>query len=245
MKRFIFIWLIIGIWAQGVAQVNRTRDSLNHIINDKSINPENRIITSIHLGEYYINKPGSYTKDIDSAITCLKQGQQIKNASSIHSMDGELLFLQGLIEKEKGNRPSGDRINNQALLYLRKGNDKYFLGSTLLAKGDYLNTDDNKQLDEKIALLNEAITYFTEKKYTKTRAATWKSLGDLYGLEQDYKKYTRLALDAYQHSMDAYLSTGYTNIQDIYVELANIYKSLGDDQLGLQYCLKAVQIAEK
>jgi len=54
----------------------------------------------------------------------------------------------------------------------------------LLEKGDYLNTDDDSQLNKKIALLKEAVPCFNEVKYTWIKAGIWKSLGDLYGLRR-------------------------------------------------------------
>lgn len=245
MKKLVFAFIIIGGWLHGSAQDTRSAKTLEIIINDNHNSAESRILACVRQGEFYINRPGSDLRDIDSALVSLKRGEQLSKNFNLRTTDGELLLLKGLIAKEKGNRWEGNRLNNLALAYLRKKPSNYFLGRALLEKGEYLNTNDEKQLDEKIALLKEAIPYFNDASYAKTRAATWKALGDLYGLRQENKKYIPLALNAYQRSMDAYSSFGYKNVQDIYIELADVYKTLGDDQQGLRYCLMAVQTAER
>ncbi|HTD42011.1 MAG TPA: histidine kinase dimerization/phosphoacceptor domain -containing protein [Mucilaginibacter sp.] len=245
MKKFIFIWLIIGIWVQGLAQGKRTVDSLNRIINDNSNSPESRVLSCVRQGQFYINKPGEDPKDIDSASVYLKQGQQLSKAFNLHTTDGELLFLASLISKEKGLHDDASRLNSLALTFLEKKPGDYFLGCALLEKGDFLNTDDDRQLNEKIVLLKEATTCFAGARYVRIRAGVWKSLGDLYGLRKEATGNIALALDAYQRSMDCYFSYGYKNVQDIYIELADIYTIMGDDQQGLRYCLMAVQTAER
>ncbi len=185
MKKFIFIWLIIGIWSRGMAQDKRAVDSLNHIINDNSNSPESRVLSCVRQGQFYINKPGEDPRNIDSASTYLKQGKQLIKVFNIRTADGELLFLAALISKEKGLRNDASRLDSLALTFLRKKPGNYFLGEALLEKGDYLNTDDDKQLSEKIALLKEAEPCFAGVKYVRIRAGLWKSLGDLYGLRQE------------------------------------------------------------
>jgi tetratricopeptide (TPR) repeat protein len=230
MKNIIFTCVIVCASLQGRAQDN---------------NPETRVLACVRQGEYYINKPGRGPKELDSAAVSLKTGEEISKSYNLHSTDGELLFLAGMISKQKGLREEGNRLNDLALTFLRKkpGND--FLGRSLLEKGDYLNTEDDKQLAEKIALLKEAIPCFDSSGYAKSRAAAWKSLGDLYEMHPANPGNMGLALEAYQRAMEAYLSFGYKNIQDIYIEMARIYKRLGDNQQGLRYCLMAVQTAER
>lgn len=241
MKQVIFIWLIISICLQGLAQNAKSLDSLNHIINESHNSPESRVLACVYQGEYYINK----RNNLDSATICLKRGQQLSKVPNEHTTDGELLFLEALINKKKGSRADGNRLNELAVTLLRKKPGTYFLGEALMEKGDYLNIDDDKQLKQKTALLREAVTCFNEKKYTWIRAGIWKSLGDLYGLRYENTGNIALALEAYQRSMDAYFSFGYKNVQDIYIEMASIYRDLGDNQRGLHYSLLAIQTAER
>ena len=245
MKHVIFILFTISICLQGLAQNAKTSDSLNRIINDNHNSSENRVLACIYLGEYYINKPGEYKKDIDSASIYLNRGQQLNKDFNLKNTDGELLYLEAIINKEKGNRADSKRLNDLALTFLKKKPGTYFLGEALLEKGNYLNTDDDSQLKEKEDLLKEALLCFEEKEYVRIRASVWKSLGDLYGLRRQTGGNIALALDAYHRSMDAYRSYGYKNIQDIYVELGDLYKTLGDDQQGLHYSLLAIQTAER
>jgi two-component sensor histidine kinase len=235
MKNAIFTCVIVCASLQGIAQ---------------DTSPEARVLACVRQGEYYINKPGRGPKELDSADVSLKTGEEISKSYTLHTTDGELLFLAGMISKQKGLKEEGNRLNDLALTFLRKkqaaggvGND--FLGRSLLEKGDYLHTEDDKQLDEKIALLKEAIPCFDSSGYAKSRAAVWKSLGDLYEIHPSNPGNMGLALEAYQRAMEAYLSFGYKNIQDIYIEMARIYKRLGDNQQGLRYCLAAVQTAER
>ncbi len=246
MKKFIFTCIIIGIGLYGMAQDTRSAQTLNLIINDGHNSPENRVQACVRQGEYYINKSGRGLKDLDSASVSLKHGEQLSKDFNLHTTDGELLFLEALIYKQKGSREEGNRINNLAVGYLRKKPGSDFLGRALLEKGDYLNIDDgDDQLKEKIALLNEALPCFQGTGYVRTRAGLWKSLGDLYGINRVDPKSMALALEAYQRSMDTYFSYGYKNIQDIYIEMAGIYRDLRNDKEGLHYCLMAIQTAER
>jgi hypothetical protein len=113
LKKFIFIWLMVGTWSQGLAQGKRTVDSLNRIINDNRNSPESRVVTCVRQGEYYINKPGKGPKDIDSASAALKHGEQFSKAFNLHAADGELLFLNALINKKKGSRAEANRLDEK------------------------------------------------------------------------------------------------------------------------------------
>jgi hypothetical protein len=150
MKKFIFIWLIVGTWAQGFAQSKKTVDSLTCIINDNRNSPESRVLAWVRQGQFYINKPGEDTKDIDSASAYLKHGKQLSKDFNLHTTDGELLFLAALINKEKGSRDDAKRLDSLALTFLRKKPGNYFLGWALMEKGDFLNTEDDRQLNEKM-----------------------------------------------------------------------------------------------
>ncbi len=245
MKKFIYIWLIVGTWAQGLAQSKRAVDSLNRVINDNSNSPESRVLACVRQGQFYIKKPGEDPKDIDSALAYLKQGKQLSKVFNLRKTDGELLFLAALISKEKGLRNDANRLDSLALTLLQKKPGNYFLGCALTEKGDLLNTDDDKQLNEKITLFKEALPCFADVKYVRIRAGLWKSLGDLYDLRQEDPKNLALSLEAYQRSMDTYFSYGYRNVQDIYIGMAKNYKTFGDNEQGLRYCLMAVQTAER
>jgi two-component system, sensor histidine kinase PdtaS len=245
MRKFIFTALIAGLWLQGIAQDGRSAQTLNLIIEDSHSSPESRVLACVRQGEYYINRPNKGPHDLDSASVSLKHGEQLSKYFNLHSADGELLFLAGMISNHKGSREEGNRLNNEALEFLRKkpGND--FLGRALLEKGDYLNTDDDAQLNEKITLRKEAIACFQTPGYVQSRAAVWKMLGDLYQSRTETPGNIARALDAYQRSMDTYFSYGEKHVQDIYIEMASMYKYLGDNQQGLRYCLLAVQTAER
>jgi two-component sensor histidine kinase len=236
---------MLGIVLQGLAQSKGTIDSLNRVINDSHNRPESRVLACVVQGEYYINKPVKTPKDLDSASVALKKAQYLKTTLNAPSTAGEILFLAALISKRKDLKEEGNRLNDQALTFLKKKPGSDFLGRALLEKGDYLNIDDSVQLKQKIKLLNEAMSCFQNAKFIKTRAGLWKSIGDLYGISRSDPGNLALALEAYQRSMNTYFSYGYRNVQDIYVEMSGIYRDLGNDKEGLHYCLMAIQTAER
>src|SRR5580698_4384355 len=170
MKNAIFTCVIVCASLQGMAQDTSWAKTPGIIIDDSHNSPEARVLACVRQGEYYINKPGRGPKELDSAAVSLKTGEEISKSYTLHSTDGELLFLAGMISKQKGLKEEGNRLNDLALTFLRKkpGND--FLGRSLLEKGDYLHTEDDKQLDEKIALLKEALPCFDSSGYAKSRA---------------------------------------------------------------------------
>jgi hypothetical protein len=135
MKKFMFICLVAGICSQGFAQGSRTVDSLNNIINNNHNAPETRVLACILQGEYYINKPNRDQKDVDSTVACLYHGERLSRQLNVHNTNGEFLFLSGLISKQK-SRQEGNRLNDQALVLLRKEPGSELLGRALLEKGD-------------------------------------------------------------------------------------------------------------
>src|ERR1700743_3975694 len=103
MKRHIFtLIIIISSWAVGFAQDTRSAKTLELIISDNHNSAESRILACVRQGEFYINKPHRLAKDLDSASLSLKRGKQFSTDFNFHSTDGELLFLEGLIAKQKG-----------------------------------------------------------------------------------------------------------------------------------------------
>jgi two-component system, sensor histidine kinase PdtaS len=244
MRKLPFVFLLVCFWSKGMSQDTRSAQTLNLVINDGHGSSGNRVLACVRQGEYYINKPGRTPEDLDSASLSLKQGELLSKQFGLHEADGELLFLQALICKQKGQREEGNKLNDLALTYLRKKPGDDFLGRALLEKGDYLNSDDDKQY-EKIALLKDALTCFDSPGYVKTRAAVWKMLGDMYQQRHQIAGNVGLALAAYQRSMDTYFSFGYRNVQDIYIEMGEMYLFIGDNSQALRYCLLAAQTAER
>ena len=245
MRKLHVVFLLICCCLKGMSQDKRSAQALDLAINDAHNSPEGRVLACVRQGEYFVNKPGRGPADLDSASLALKRGEFLKKQFDSHEADGELLFLAALISKQKGARDEGDRLNDLALTYLRKKPRSDFLGRALLEKGDYLDANDDKQHYEKIALLKEALPCFDSPGYVETRATVWKLLADTYQQREQVAGHIGLALDAYQRSMDTYFSYGYRNVQDIYIEMASLYRSLGDNQQGLHYCLMAVQTAER
>lgn len=229
MGKIYFVFLLICFYSKALSQDN----------------PGSRVRAFVRQGELYVNKPDRKAEDLDSASLLLKRGELLSKQFKLHETDGELLFLEALISKGRGARDQGNRLNDSALTYLRKKPGDDFLGRALLEKGDYLAINDEKQCEEKIALLKEALPCFESQDNVKTRALVWKELGDLYQIQHAVTGNIGLSLDAYQRSMDAYFSYGYRNVQDIYIEMGSLYRLLGDNQQGLHYCLLALQTAER
>lgn len=244
IKRIILIVLMISAYSFVMAQDGRKPATFNMIISDTRADPETRVLACVREGEYYINRFKGAT-GIDSAAFALSRGRLLSRQLKVYSADGELYFLAGMISRRKGLTSEGKRLNGQALTLLRKKPASGFLGRALLEQGDYLNTDFDYQLNQKIALLNEALGCFKKPVYLQIRASVLKQLGDLYQLDTQTPGNIGHALEAYQRSKDAYFSYGYKSVQDIYIEIASLYRYLGDNKEGLNYCLKAVQTAER
>jgi hypothetical protein len=144
MRKFNVVFLFVCCCLKGMSQDKRSVQALDQVINDAHNSPEGRVLACVRQGEYYLNKPGRGTADLDSASLALKRGELLKKQFDLHEADGELLFLTALISKQKRARDEGNRLNDLALTYLRKKPGDDFLGRALLEKGDYLNIDDDR-----------------------------------------------------------------------------------------------------
>lgn len=247
MKRCTLFSLILCICVAVAAQKRTPPSDYNRIINDVNAAPETRVLACVQAGRYYVDKSsGSPSpKELDTAVLMLEKGRNLNKTANIHSVDGELLYLEARIDKFKGRNADAKRLNELALTELQKKPGSEILGRALLEKGEYLDIGVDDELWQKVKLLRQALPYFNTPKTALLKAITWKRIGDLYMERSEKQDNVAQAMYAYQQAIQINLANGKKNIHDIYIELAFAYQQLGDNHLGLNYCLLAVQTAEK
>jgi hypothetical protein len=145
MRKLTVVFVFVCCCLTGMSQDKRSAQALDLIINDAHNSPEGRVLACVRQGEFFINKPNRGPEDLDSASLALKHGELLEKQFDLHEADGELLFLEAMISKQKGSREEGNRLNDLAVTYLRKKPRSDFLGRALLEKGDYLDANDDKQ----------------------------------------------------------------------------------------------------
>ena len=145
-----------------------------------------------------------------------------------------------LIENKKGHSDAAKKIIAKTIQLLSKTNSYFDIGQAYYKLSEFYDYNDMKQLEEKIRLVNLAVTAFEHTNNVPERAAKWQYLADLYDLHGESSN----ALQALKIALSEYKSIHYLQVQGIYVIYASVFYNLADYAKAYSYELEALRTAE-
>ncbi|WP_454803088.1 histidine kinase dimerization/phosphoacceptor domain -containing protein [Mucilaginibacter phyllosphaerae] len=195
----------------------------------------------IEIGNWYLNKPGEFPKDMDSALFFSTQAKQLSLALHYNSGVGRSMMLEGKVYRESGNREKGWQTNEKALAFLINNKLSYESGEAYLAAAAFFPASDDDNLKKKISYTEKAITLIEKRGNTLQLAYALQDLGDFYQINNELTK----SIVVLERALQVYRSVGYREIQGVTNLLGYVYHLNGENTLALKYGLLAVKVAEE
>lgn len=194
----------------------------------------------IELGRYYLNKPGEFAKDLDSALLFNSQARRLSSVLGYNAGMGKSMILGSQVYREKGNKPKAIELTQSALQFAIQHHLVKETADAYLAFCDFYGIE-NDDLAQRIKYTEKAIPLYEKGGFKKEEAGALKSLGDYYHLQADNPK----ALKLLERSLAVYQSIHFNEVQGVYDLLGYLYARTGNDVLSLKYGLMAVKTAEQ
>jgi two-component sensor histidine kinase len=236
----ILIFLILGIRAFGQPIERRTADSLLQALNKNPRGVE-RIELLLNLAQFHILKPGELEIDLDSAAIYINEAKALNKSVQSSTTYGYQLLTESYLASEKGHRDEAKDMLENAIGILESGNDKSYLGQAYFELSGYYSINDIEQLEERIRLMESALSCFQQTGNVERIGTCHYTLGDLYMVSNndDPKalKHLRLSLAAFQ-------SINHTAVQGVYILMGTFYTFQGDNKQALDNGLLALKTAE-
>jgi two-component sensor histidine kinase len=194
----------------------------------------------LKLAKYQVLKPGENKIDLDSAADFIKKAKNINTTIRSTWAEGYILLVQSYLLKERGQPDQSKETAGNAVNILSKGSDKLLLAESYFRLADCYGYNDEKELNERIRLMETALSYYQQTNNTERIGTCHYVLGDLYQVHDEYPK----ALQHLRQALSAYDSAKYARVQGVYTLMGNIYVGQGDFRQALNYGLLALKTAE-
>lgn len=195
----------------------------------------------IDVGTYYLNKPGEFVKDMDSALLFSRQAKQLSLKLNYNAGYARSLLLDGKVYRERGDRELAWQTNEKALAFLTKHKMRFEMGEAYRAAAAFFSASDDENLRKKIAYTEKAIPLMQLRGNSLELAYTLQDLGDFYQINNDLTK----SITVLQKALEVYKVIGYKQIQGVTNLLGYVYHLNGENMLALKYGLLAVKVAEE
>jgi two-component sensor histidine kinase len=199
-----------------------------------------RLQSLLGLAEYQIFKPGENKIDFDSASNYLNEASRLNRSIGSAAFRGFTIFLNACLTKEKGQPDTARKMLENAIVVLKTGTDKSYLGKAYYELSSFYDHKELPKLTQKIAMVELASQAFHEAGNIEREAFSLKMLADLYNIKGDDEK----SMQSIKRSLALYESIQYKRLQGVYAMLSNLYQFNDDYGHALQYALKALKSAD-
>jgi len=220
--------------AQTAVEANAIRKNLSSSKMDTV-----RVNLLLSYGRYYLNKPGEFKNDLDSALLLGAEGRNLSYALHYNPGIGRSLLLDGQIYREAGQHDLAWKTNERALAFFMAHKMPFETGEAYRAAAVFFDVSGDG-LDKKITYTEKAISLMEQKGNSIELAYALQDLGDYYQLKDEWTK----SIKVLQKALDVYNAVGYKQIQGVTNLLGFVYHRNGQDTLALKYGLLAVKVAE-
>ena len=238
MYRYAIVFLIClfagaGAFSQDIKDI---RKSLASAKMDTS-----RANLLLKLGRSYLNKPGEFKKDLDSALLLSAQGRMLSYSLRYDLGVGRSILLDGQVYREAGRHDLAWKTNQKALDYFLSRKMSFEAGEGYRAAAAFFSATDDTNLHQKIAFTEKAVPLMEQAGNSLELAYTLQDLGDYYQINEEIPKSIKIL----EQALDVYRAVGYKQIQGITNLLGYVYHLNGENMLALKYGLLAVRVAEQ
>jgi two-component sensor histidine kinase len=232
-----FLFFSTETFAQSISP-EEAKMLANKLTNSKPDTGQINIL--LKLAKYRVLKPGENKNDLDSAADFIKKAENINTNIRSTWAKGYILLIQSYLLKERGEPGKSKEAAENAVNVLNKESDNLLIAESYFRLADCYGYNDIKELNERIRLMEIALSYFQKSNNMERVGTTHYVLGDLYQVDEDYPK----ALQHLRQALAAFDSAKYTKVQGVYTLMGNIYVGQGDFRQGLSYGLLALETAE-
>jgi two-component system, sensor histidine kinase PdtaS len=188
----------------------------------------------------YLDKPGSDSEDIDSALHIA--GRMEKLSLQLKSELGlglsKLMISRTLVQGGQHKKARAYAQESVAIFSRLKAMQEKADALIELA-GSYSNTDED--IPTKISLYKQGISIYHDQGDKMHEAQMLEVLGDLNQVKQDYAA----ALSHLHQALTLYKSIGYKKLEGVYALLGSVYNEQSNYIEALRYNLLAVKTGEE
>lgn len=240
LKAYILLIPLVFFWSLTFGQLPASLEVLQQKL---AISKPDSTKTGllIDLGNYYLNKPGEFAKDMDRAFFYSQQAKQLSLKLHYYSGYARSLVLDGKIYRERGDRELAWQTNEKALAFLTKYNMRYEMGEAYRAAAAFFSASDDDNLHKKISYTEKAVPLIELHGNSLELAYTLQDLGDYYQINNQLTQ----SITVLQKALGVYKVIGYKEIQGVTNLLGYVYHLNGENLLALKYGLLAVKVAEE
>ena len=239
--RFLLLLIIaLAAFPAAAQEFNlRQADSLRNELKETN-DDHTRVKTLIHLAEYHIWKKGELAINLDSANTCLTEADRLNRTVQSTELAGHLLLMKGFMLTERGKRKEGEAVVKQSIPLLQKANSQRLLGMAYFELQAFYDYSDAAERSERIRITGLAVKAFHLAKDEELEGWALTTLGDLYGIQEEYAISNGYLLQA----VTVYEAIGHKKVQDVYELLGRNCNNQGDYRHAFEYALLALKAAK-
>src|SRR3984957_11461764 len=196
----------------------------------------------LNLALSYVFRPGEYKSDLDSALLCAKQAENLNREWQNKRVQAKSRFAYSNILRESGNPTGAHEYIERSLALYRTLDAPSDMGEALLEETNYYPGDNNEVIKKKRANYQQALTLFEQSGNKLRQADALKNIGDFDNvLDED----RRLSMKELKEALAIYTSIGYERLYGVYITLANLCQEEGDFPNLLRYCELAIKYGER
>lgn len=225
----LLLFVNLQLHAQNVKDPNQLKNKIAAAKNDSQ-----KVELLLALSSYYLNKPGEFTPDLETAAQINAQAALLSNRLEYTLGKGKSILLKAQIYREKGDTSNALTKTKEAVTY-SKANKLIELQAKSYAELSIYDAE----LEQKAKYKELAIMLFKKAGAKEKQAETLKELGELYSINEKTEK----AETFLQESLALYKSIRYPDLQGVYNLLSEVNTQKGNYPESLKYALLAEKTA--
>jgi two-component sensor histidine kinase len=199
--------------------------------------------TLLHVGSYYINKPGTDPADVQMALDCARLALTISRSLRDTGLQIGAHRLLSQVNRERKDSITGQRHSSTALRLAKGHRYPEAEADALMEAANYYDIYKDDEVQKKLQYYGDVLPLLRQA-LPKSRklADALKYFADL----QEFSgqgDHTSIAL--LKEALGIYRHLHYEEIQDVYNVLSNAYTTAGNLKEGLRYGLLAARTAAR
>lgn len=236
IKAIVIINLFVPLYL--LAQSGSEFDKANELIH-KGTTDTATISRLMHMGEVFLDKPGSGEEDMNMAFRMADEMEARSRQLNYWRGLGLSKLLRAKAFRESGHSDKGRASGEEAIRLLNEyGSITERAQAIIELGGTYSN--EAADLPRKIELYQQGIALYEESGDEQSVAKLKEFVGELLLLNQNYAH----ALEVLHEAIALYKKTGYQRLHGIYSVLGQTYQGMNNFVQSLRYNLLAVETGE-
>lgn len=193
----------------------------------------NRIKLLLHLGSYYLFKPGTKPEDLQNALSNINEALQISTQLKIQKWQNQSLLLLGKYYAQANNGIESKNCFAKVVNECRKQHDQKELADALTNQAQYLPFSD----PQKEIILNEAIKLYTALGLDEKKIEAHMRLITVHYATGNFK----LALKEFYQSLYDQRKTGFKHTHFTEATISYIELFRYNSKSALYYALRSIK----